>query len=616
MNAFRKLYLLFVILLSVTLTVSGQDKVTFRLITPDIIVEGENFNVQFVLNANGKDFRMSDPAGLQVLYGPAVSSSTSMSWVNGKSSRSVSNTFTYTLLADKAGTYTIPSASVKVGSATYKTAPKSIRVYTADAAYGAGSTKAGPGSSAGQPRPQSTEKLSASDFIITANPSKNSVYEQEGVLVTFRLYSTRPNITLTKADFPPFENFVKEEVVSNATKQWSTAELGGRVYYTVNLQQVYLFPQKSGDLDIPAGTFDLVVPVKVNDPVDDFFGGFLDQYTEVKRTVKSKPFRIHVKALPETKPEGFSGAVGQFSLTSEVPKKVLKTGESYQVKLKLSGNGNFSLTSLPEPQWPEGFEAYDPEVNQATDVLASGVTGTKEVTYYAVPRYEGDYTIPATPFAYFDPAVGQFKTITIPEQKVHVDKGDGTSTKATSFTGQEEVSYLNSDIRYLKSSNGRTTIQTLSVPLLFLSYLLIALLAYALYRILLARLSGASESVESKARRAGRTARKYLKLAARKQADPDPSVYYEALQKGIESYISNKFRLPTSELSKERIRETLLGHGTGEELTNNVLGLLGDVELARFSPQVSGEEDLRGKLYGQAVAIIDALESPKKKTSK
>lgn len=305
MNAFRKLYLLFVILLSVTLSVSGQDKVTFRLVTPDIIVEGENFNVQFVLNANGKDFRMSDPKGLQVLYGPAVSSSTSMSWVNGKSSRSVSNTFTYTLLSDKAGTYTIPSASVKVGSATYKTEPKSIRVYTADAAYGAGSTKAGSDSNAGQPRPQSTEKLSANDFIITANPSKSSVYEQEGVLVTFRLYSTRPNITLTKADFPPFENFVKEEVASNPTKQWSTAELGGRVYYTVDLQQVYLFPQKSGDLDIPAGTFDLVVPVKVNDPVGDFFGGFLDQYTEVKRTVKSKPFRIHVKALPETKPEGF-----------------------------------------------------------------------------------------------------------------------------------------------------------------------------------------------------------------------------------------------------------------------------------------------------------------------
>lgn len=611
----RILYSVFALCLS--LSVYGQDKVTFRVVTPDIVVEGENFNVQFVLNAKGSDFKMNDPSGLQVLYGPAISSSTSMSWINGKSSRSVSNTFTYTLLAEKAGTYTIPAATVKVGSATYKTSPKNIRVYTAEATYGAvGNASNGGNSHSERPAPQSTEKLSANDFIITANPAKNTVYEQEGVLVTFRLYSTRPNITLTKADFPVFENFVKEEVASNPTKQWSTAELGGRVYYTVDLQQVYLFPQKSGDLDISAGTFDLVVPVKVNDPVDDFFGGFLNQYTQVKRTVKSKPFRVRVKPLPENKPEGFSGAVGQFSLTSEVPKKVLKAGESFQIKLKLSGNGNFSLISLPEPKYPEGFESYDPEVNEETDVLASGVTGTKDVTYYAVPRYEGDYTLPAIPFSYFDPVVGQYKTITVPEQKVHVDKGDGTVTKATSFSGQEEVSYINSDIRYLKSSNGHATKQTLSIPLLFLSYLLIALLAFVLYRIMRARLSGETESVESKARRAGRTAKRYLKLAAQKQKDPDPSVYYEALQKGIESYISNKFGLPVSELSKERIKETLTAFDTDETLTAEVLSLMADVELARFSPKVTGEEETRGKLYDRAVTVINALETKKKKTSK
>ena len=611
----RKLFLLF-ILLSLAFIAKGQDKVTFRLVTPDVVVEGENFSIQFVLNAKGTDFKMSDPQGLQVLYGPAISSSTSISWVNGKSSRSTSNTFTYTLLADKAGTYTIPAASVKVGSATYKTAPKSIRVYTAEAAYGSGAAAQNNGNGQTRRQPQTTEKLSPNDFIITAVPAKSSIYEQEGVLVTFRLYSTRPNITLTKADFPPFESFVKEEVASNPTKQWSTAELNGRVYYTVDLQQVYLFPQKSGALDIPAGNFELIVPVKVNDPVDDFFGGFLDQYTEVKRVVKSKPFRIQVKALPANKPESFTGAVGQFSLTSDVPKKVLKAGESYQITLKLSGKGNFSLVSLPEPQYPEGFEAYDPEVNETTDVLATGVTGTKEVTFFAVPRYEGDYTIPEIPFSYFDPSAGQYKTITIPAQKVHVDKGDGSATRATTFSEQEEVNYLNSDIRFLKPGNGHSTRQTLSLPLLFLSYFLIALVGYILYRILLARLSGASETAESKAKRAGRTARKYLKLAGQKQDDPDASVYYEALQKGLESYISNKFRLPLSELSKDRIRETLTAAGKEEELTSEVIDTLGEVELARFTPKETSDDERKKLLFDKAVKVIDALETTQKKTKK
>lgn len=618
MKRLHSLYFLILLISSALVfpeRVQGQDNVTFRLVTPDIVVEGENFSIQFVLNAKGSNFSMPAPSGLEVLYGPATTSSTSMSWVNGKMSRSVSNTFTYTLLASKAGSYTIPAATVRVGAATYKTAPKSIRVYTAEAAYGKGTTpqrSQDRGNGREERKPQSTERISPSDFIITAVPEKSTVYEQEGVLVTFRLYSTRPNISLTKADFPAFENFLKEEIPASATKQWDTAELNGRVYYTVDLQQAYLFPQKSGDLDIPAGTFDLMVPVKVNDPVDDFFGGFLDQYTQVKHTVKSKPFRIHVKALPEDKPESFNGAVGQFGLTADIPKKVLKAGESFQIKLKLSGRGNFSLAALPEPKYPDGFEAYDPETEQATDVLATGVTGSKSVTYYAVPRYEGDYTVPAIPFSYFDPTEGRYKTITIPEQKIHVDKGDGTETKATTFTGQEEVSYLNSDIRFLKPSNGTTTIEQLSIPVLSLSFFLIALVGFVLYRILLARRDGTLETAERKARRAGRTAKRYLRLAAKKASDPDPSVYYEALQKGLESYLSSKFRIPLSELSKERILEALPKAGISSEVTDKTTALLDDISFARYTPSgenVSGE---RVQLYDRAVSVIDELEQRKK----
>ena len=613
----RKIPFAIVLLLLLLTPASAQEKVTLKLLTPDIIVEGENFAVQFVLNAKGSDFRMEEPAGLKVLYGPAQSSSTSMSWINGKSSRSVSTTYTYTLLADKAGTYTLPAASVKSGSATYKTAPKSIRVYTAKEAYG---TAAPSGSSGGEgrtePKPRSTEKLTESDFVITVNPSKATVYEQEGLLVTFRLYSTRPNISLTKADFPAFEGFVKEDVASNPTKQWDTATLNGRVYYTVDLRQVYLFPQKAGDLDIPAGSFDLVVPVKVNDPVDDFFGGFLDQYTEVKRTVRSKPFRIRVKPLPADRPEGFTGAVGDFTLTSEMPKNVVKAGESLQIRMTLSGNGNITLASLPEPSYPEGFDAYDPETSEETKVLPSGMTGTKTAAYYAVPRYEGDYTIPAIPFAYFDPARGRYETITLPSQKVHVDKGDGAGARATSYTTQEEISYLDSDIRFLKPSNGHSSRQKLSLPFLFLSYLLVALAAFILYRILRARLSGSAETAESKARRAGRTARKYLKLAEKEQGNPDARVYYEALQKGLESYISNKFRLPLSRLSKETIRETLLAEGKDEKLTEAALAAISDVELARFTPKAEGDEERKGLLFDRAAAVINALETPNKKTAK
>lgn len=586
---------------------SGDEKVTFKLVTPDVIVEGEPFNIQFVLNAKGKDLKMADPKGLQVSYGPAISNSSSVSIINGDMTRSVTTTFSYTLIAPKAGTYTIPEATVKSGSATYRTAAKQIKVFTAEAVYGEDAAN----DEAGQAQVRAGDRISDNDFIITANPSKKSIYEQEGVLVTFRLYSTRPNISLTSANFPDFQDFVKQEVEMSSQQQWSTAELNGRVYYAVDLYKVILFPQKSGKISIPAGTFDLLVPVKINDPVADFFGSFLDQYTQVKKEVRSQPFSIDVRALPTPKPEGFTGAVGQFTFDANIPSKVLKTNESFQIELVLKGNGNIKLASLPSVAFPEGFEEYDPQEDEDITVLSSGVTGTKTKTLLAVPRYVGDYEIPAIPFAYFDPTAGQYRTTTIPATRVHVDKGSDTPASVSTMSNQEEVKYLGKDIRYLKDQPGSATRQQASTSTLILIYLGIVLLAVVIYIGYRIWLSQSTETAERRSRRAGTMAKKYLKLADKKRSSGDDVAYYEALLTGLNSYISAKFHIDRADLSKESIRQSMTTAGMAPELIDQTIDTLSSLEIARYTPSQGTTQ--KDDLYAQAAEVIDAIQATKYK---
>ncbi len=591
---------------------AGDKKVTFELITPDIIVAGEPFNIQFVLNAKGKDLHVPTPQGLQISYGPAISNSSSVSIINGNITRSVTTTFSYTLIAPKEGTYTIPEATVKSGSATYRTSPKQIKVFTAEAVYGADAKDDARAQSKAQVR--ASERISDNDFVIKAIPSKTKVYEQEGLLVTYKLYSTHPDISLTSANFPDFQDFVKQEVDTPAQKRWDTAELNGRVYYVVDLYKVILFPQKTGKISIPSGTFDLMVQVKVNDPVSDFFGSFLDQYTRVKKEVRSQPFSIDVKALPTPSPEGFSGAVGQFELAANVPTTVLKTNESFQIELTLKGKGNIKLTSLPSIEFPEGFEQYDPQENEDITVLGSGVSGTKTKTLVAVPRYAGDYEIQAIPFAYFDPVAGQYRTTSIPTTRVHVDKGDDTAVTQGTLTDRDEVKYLGQDIRYLKSEPGSATHQRISTAKILACYsgvILLALIIYLVYRLLL---SQSAETAELRSRRAGAMAKKYLKIAEKKRSSGDDPAYYEALLTGVNNYISAKFHIDRANLSKEYIQSTMLNAGLSPELIEQTLGTLSTLEMARYTPSegTSQKEDL----YAQAANVIDAIQATKYKYSK
>ena len=142
-------------------------------------------------------------------------------------------------------------------------------------------------------------------------------------------------------------------------------------------------------------------------------------------------------------------------MSSTINTNSLKANEAVTVTVKISGNGNLKLVKNPEVKFPNDFDIYDPKVEIDSKTTVSGVSGTKTVEYMAIPRYAGDFEIPAIEFSYFDTKSGSYKTIKSEPYKLHVEKGEGGDAAApvvSNFSSnRESVKFLGKDIRYLKT---------------------------------------------------------------------------------------------------------------------------------------------------------------------
>lgn len=581
----------------------AQDKVDFNLSVPGEIYEGEQFRISFTVNADGKKFRMDDPTGLAVLYGPSQSSSQRISIINGNRTSEQHTTFTYVLLAEKAGEYEIPPASVVVGSATYKTNSKKITVLSGSSRQN--TSKAADNSSTG------STGVSEKDIFVVATASKTNIYEQEGTLVTFKIYSLL-DFKFEDVKFPDFKGFIAQDIPAAQVQQLKAEEYKGKVYRTIEIKQVYLFPQRAGQLIIPSGSFDLVVSVPVRAQFDEesFFDSFFSSYQNVRKTIKSKPINIQVNPLPSPKPEGFDGAVGHYTLSAECPQPVIKANESLQIKLSLKGEGNLKLAQIPTPSFPEGFEVYDPKEEENIDVSLNGVKGVKTKEFFAVPRHSGDFIVPEINFAYFDPTSATYKSMKIEAIKLHVDKGDPTvQTSVSNFTDKQEIKYLGKDIRYIKTSAANTRANTPSIPLYVLAYILILSGCFIASVVIRGKRKEMGDISVYKSKRAGKYAKHWLKVAVSKRSSGDHTAYFEALLKGLSDYLSNKLQIPLSTLSKDTIAEAMQARGMDETMISKTISILSTLELTRYTPSVEVKE--KDELYNKCAEVIESLESKK-----
>lgn len=571
----------------ISLNIFADEKVQFTASAPDVVVKGDNFRLEYTVNTTKvKDLRIaSNIKGFEILAGPYRSQSSSVSIINGKRTSSSSVTFTYTLSAMEEGTFTIPAATISANGEKMISNALTIKVLPPDQDAPASSQSQGRrgGSSSG------AGEISGNDIFITATANKTNVYEQEAILLTYKIYTRLDLRGFDNVKMPDFKGFHSQEVNLPQTKQFTQEHYKGRNYHTTVYRQFVLFPQQAGKLEIDPARFDASIAqaVRSDDPFDAFFGGGTS-YVAVKKTLTTPKITINVKSLPANKPASFNGAVGSFSLTSDINTQNLKTNDAVTIKLTLSGTGNMKLIQTPEVAFPNDFEIYDPKVDDKVSLSSAGLSGSKVFEYLAIPRHAGDFTIPAVEFTYFDTNSKSYKTLKTKEYKIHVEKGNGNSEQIVSdFTSKENVKVLASDIRYIKTKDASFQNED---NMLFgstryvLMYVVPAIVLLAFIIIYRKRIEDSKDVARVKTKKANKVAVKRMKTASKLLAENKKDEFYDEVLKALWGYVSDKLSIPVSMLNKENIENKLTERGVSKDVTESFLKLLDECEFARFAP--------------------------------
>ncbi len=594
------------------------EDVQFRAQAPSQVIVGQPFQLTYTVNQRSRDMRAPEFTDFDVLAGPYTSTSSSTSFVNGHRTSSFSQAYTYTLMAQRAGTYTIPPATVKVDGENIQSNGVRIQVLPEDEQPAQQSNQSAAVSNQSSQSSQTSQTASENIFVRTI-ASKIRVHEQEALMVSYKLYFANVDVAqlTNNTKLPEFTGFLKQEIELGEI-QAELEHYNGRNYQTAVLYRTILYPQHSGDIQIEPAKFEAVLRVQTQQRARSIFDDFFGSYTNVTKMLTAPEVTIHVSALPSGKPSGFSGGVGKFNLTPSISQTELQTNEAVTIKLDITGAGNMKLLKTPAIDWPEGFEPYDPKVTNNFATSTAGVSGTKSIEYLAIPRSPGDYTIPAVHFSYFDIEDKAYKTLSTPEYTIHVKRGAGEQSAASgqqsgvvSYTQKEDIKQLGTDIRYIDTKNlsiQNSKFKIQNYEWIWLWYVIPLLTAIVLLVVLRKQIKEAADVNRMRYKRANKVAQKRLKAAAAALKDNQKDAFYAAIEQAAWTYLSDRLSIPMAELNKDNIAQLLRQKGVGDGLIHEVTDVLSTAEFARYAPSTDHAMD---DLYKATTNMINNLEDQK-----
>jgi hypothetical protein len=585
--------------LLLTVTVAAQNATFVASADRTTVGAGERFNVTFTVSGpdvnDVRGLRAPDFKPFLTVSGP--SQSTSIEIVNGRASGSV--IYTYVLYARQTGKFKIGAASVVYGSTTLHTEPIQIEVV--------------------QGKPQTQQATSpdtqnvGDNLFIRAIPDKQRVKQGEPVTVTYKLYTRVQVSGYDIAKAPVYQGFWAEEIEQPKQPAVTTETYEGKQYRVATIRRTALFPTQSGRLVVSPLEVRCAFQLqrkKSNDPFDSFFNDpFFAQMQTVEQDFRSNTLDVTVEPLPGNPPSGFNGAVGRFGFSATVDTKEVKTGDPITLRLTVTGMGNIALLTLPKPNLPTDFEAYEPKVSE--DITRDGgvIKGKKIAEYLIIPRNAGDRVIEPISFTYFDLDRNTYNTIRSQKFDFKVLPGKDLSGGA-SIASKSDIRLLGEDIRYLKLSIGelhRISESPLSNKWLAVMVVFppLAFFGAFAYRKRQEKLSGRVDQLRFA--KAGREAAKRLKQAKKLLSQGNTESYHAEVSMALMGYLEDKLHIAKASLTIDEAATLLEQHGVPAETIQTLRSCIDRAEYARFAP-ASDTQEARAELLDAAASVINGVD--------
>ncbi len=589
---------------------------TFRATAnPDVVSVGDRLTVTYSIDADGSNFRAPHFDNFKVLMGPSQSQNIQI--INGQMTRSLS--YSFILEATKEGKFVLPSAIITSNGKQISSNTVQVMVTNPSQAKLEQMKK---DKEQNQNLENQAKEIINKNLKVVVSVDKTTVYEGEPVVATYKLY-LHPQLNvlqLTPDKVPQLNGFWNQEIDLGDIK-YGLEQLNGTTYRAAVIKKVILFPQQSGNLTVDSYSFNTAVRLQLQnqrrqrsrDPFSNFFDDFFNDpffnssYKDFQTVVTSPSIQINVKPLPKNAPVGFTNAVGDFTVNSWLDKASVKTGEAVTLKLKISGQGNMKLITPPKLDLPSNLEVYDPKTNDNTKVTQNNISGDLIFEYVIIPQTPGDYKIPPFQFSYFDLNSKQYKTTQTNELTLKVTQGD-----LQSYSGNEvnksDVQLLNQDIDYIKTDIGTNVSQMASFPsVLFLILFILPIILFILFLIWRRKQKEYLENQSAfRKMKAKKLAKKRLETSHKYLQESNFDKFLEELTRAMWGFLSDKFSIETSKLTRENIGDVLRSKNATDDTINSVIDVLDKCEFARYAP--SQFNDNMQSLYLTTETIISDLE--------
>ena len=564
------------------------------------VSENDRFQVSFTFSGstinNLSKFSPPSFENFMILSGP--NQSTSIQIINGAQSASL--TYSFVIQAKSIGTFTIGLASIEQNGTTYKSDPLKISVVK------------------GNPKPQqknndkqvSDEEIAKNLFIKTT-VDKSRVYKGEQVTVTYKLY-TRLSIAaqMSVNKLPQYQGFWAEELETPNNISFRTEVVNGKQFRVGVLKKAALFPTQTGTLEVTP--FELTVPVQVQKQKsrniwDDFFGDPFGRSEVIEFNAKSNVVKIKVDPLPPGQPDSFNGAVGEYSFDAKLNTTQTKSNEPLTLNVSISGTGNIKLLDMPEINFPNGFEKYEPKVSEDIN-RKSRISGTKKGEYLFVPRIVGIREIPPIEFSYFNPE--KKKYVTLKSQPFTIDIKPGDKLASSEVVGKEDIKQLGEDIRFIKTNyddiEKKENYVFNSTGFLIASILpLLMSVGFIGWKRRYDKLHG--NVVLLRYQKAQKVAKNRLKLAKKLMDTQNYKEYYTELSSALFGYLEDKLHIPKSEFTIERASDELRSKNISEDLITELKTSAEKCEFVRFAPGAE-KSGAKKDMYDEIAEVIINLE--------
>ena len=468
----------------------------------------------------------------------------------------------------------------------------------------------------GQPQGQAPEMISKEDvkdnIFIKVDVDKKNVALGEQITAVYKLY-TRMGMQVNLTKLPSLNGFWSQDFKIPQPPKPTREVLNGKEYQVFVLKKSALFPTQTGTLSLdPAeaeGTVQVLNAKKVKQ--DDPFGGFFGSafatsygYEDVPVKLKSTAININVSNIPkENKPPSFDGAVGNYTIESNIDKTELTTDDNVNVTIRISGSGNLKLIGIPALKFPEDLDAYDPEVHDTITNTNNIIAGYKTFTYSASPKVAGTFIIPSTEFSFYDPSSNSYKTLSTSSYTLHVKPGKSSGASFAKGTSLKDIHDIHSKPSEIKKSSDTT----LHDNPLFWGGFALPILAY----IGLVAFKRKEDTLQRNAvlfrnKRANKVALKRLASAENYLKQHAQSSFYEETSKAVWLYLSDKLTIPLSNLSKEIADEKLTQRNVPSSTKDEIFRITKECEMALYSPD-SGTLKMH-QTYSDALRLIGRLE--------